>query len=258
MPRPPTPDVLDRLKAAVGPAGFTDDPSDMAPYLREWRNRYPGNTPLVLRPGSVQEVSDSGPHLPRRRRRRRAPGREHRAGGRTDPAPRRRRRAAVARPPAPRPRRRPGRQHHHRGSRLHASGRAAGGVRGRPVVPAQPGGRGQLPDRRQPVDQRGRHPRGPLRQQPGSGAGAGGGHRRRHVVGRAARPAQGQHRLRSEAPVPRRRGHAGGDHRRGAEAVPPPPPRRDRVRRRARCAPRRWRCWPACAAPPTTPCWRSS
>ena len=57
MPRPPTPDVLDRLKAAVGPSGFTDDPADMAPHLREWRNRYPGNTPLVLRPGSVQEVS---------------------------------------------------------------------------------------------------------------------------------------------------------------------------------------------------------
>jgi FAD/FMN-containing dehydrogenase len=57
MPRPPTPDVLDRLKAAVGPTGFTDDPADMAPHLREWRNRYPGNTPLVLRPGTVQEVS---------------------------------------------------------------------------------------------------------------------------------------------------------------------------------------------------------
>jgi FAD/FMN-containing dehydrogenase len=57
MPRPPSPDVLDRLKAAVGPSGFTDDPTDMAPHLREWRNRYPGNTPLVLRPGSVQEVS---------------------------------------------------------------------------------------------------------------------------------------------------------------------------------------------------------
>jgi D-lactate dehydrogenase (cytochrome) len=57
MPRPPTPAVIERLKAAVGPGGFTDDPSEMAPHLREWRNRYPGNSPLLLRPATPAEVA---------------------------------------------------------------------------------------------------------------------------------------------------------------------------------------------------------
>ena len=39
-------------------------------------------------------------------------------------------------------------------------------------------------------------------------------------LGRAARAAQGQHRLRPEAAVRRRRGHARHHHRRGAEALP--------------------------------------
>ena len=30
---------------------------DQASYLREWRDRYTGKTPVVLRPGSTEEVS---------------------------------------------------------------------------------------------------------------------------------------------------------------------------------------------------------
>jgi len=52
------PAVLDRLRAFVGPAGHIDDPADMEAYVAEWRGRYRGTTPLVLRPASTQELSD--------------------------------------------------------------------------------------------------------------------------------------------------------------------------------------------------------
>ncbi len=53
----PTPELIARLIDIVGPAHALADPADQAPYLREWRDRYVGKTPLVLRPGSVEEVS---------------------------------------------------------------------------------------------------------------------------------------------------------------------------------------------------------
>jgi FAD/FMN-containing dehydrogenase len=57
MLRPAMPEVLDRLKAIVGPAGFSVDPDEMAPHLVEWRNRFRGKTALLLKPASVQEVA---------------------------------------------------------------------------------------------------------------------------------------------------------------------------------------------------------
>ncbi|MBN2576913.1 MAG: FAD-binding oxidoreductase [Deltaproteobacteria bacterium] len=58
MPRPVTPDTLERLKLVVGPAGFSVDPDEMAPLLVEWRNRFVGKTPLLLKPANVREVAD--------------------------------------------------------------------------------------------------------------------------------------------------------------------------------------------------------
>jgi FAD/FMN-containing dehydrogenase len=52
------PALLDRLRAIVGPSGHIDDPADMEPYVAEWRGRYRGATPLVLRPATTQELSD--------------------------------------------------------------------------------------------------------------------------------------------------------------------------------------------------------
>jgi FAD/FMN-containing dehydrogenase len=52
------PALLDRLRAIVGPAGHIDDPADMESYVAEWRGRYRGVTPLVLRPATTQELSD--------------------------------------------------------------------------------------------------------------------------------------------------------------------------------------------------------
>ena len=57
MPRPARPETLDRLKAIVGPAGFSVDPDEIAPHLVEWRNRFVGKTPLLLKPANTREVA---------------------------------------------------------------------------------------------------------------------------------------------------------------------------------------------------------
>ncbi|MCA1297858.1 FAD-binding oxidoreductase [Stappia indica] len=51
------PASLSRLIEIVGERNALRDPADMAPYLREWRDLYVGKTPVVLRPGSREEVS---------------------------------------------------------------------------------------------------------------------------------------------------------------------------------------------------------
>ena len=79
-------------------------------------------------------------------------------------------------------------------------------------------------------------------------AGPGGGAGRRPHLGRPARPAQGQHRLRPEAPVHRRRGHAGHHHRGGAEAVSAAARQRHGLGCGAPIPPPPWRCWRACAS----------
>jgi FAD/FMN-containing dehydrogenase len=50
-------DVLDRLKAIVGPGGFIEGAEDTAAYTRPWRGKWNGRTPLVLRPKSTEEVA---------------------------------------------------------------------------------------------------------------------------------------------------------------------------------------------------------
>jgi len=53
----PSAEVLDRLKAALGPGGWSDDPDRVAPKLVEWRSRWRGETPLLLLPRTAQEVA---------------------------------------------------------------------------------------------------------------------------------------------------------------------------------------------------------
>ena len=53
----PSPAALDRLKAAVGPGGWSEDPDRLAPKLTEWRGRWTGTTPLLLLPRSTEEVA---------------------------------------------------------------------------------------------------------------------------------------------------------------------------------------------------------
>jgi FAD/FMN-containing dehydrogenase len=46
-----------RLKQIVGDKGFSEDPAEIAPHLEEWRGKYEGRTPLLLKPASAAEVS---------------------------------------------------------------------------------------------------------------------------------------------------------------------------------------------------------
>lgn len=51
------PAVIDALKAAVGPGGWTEDAFEIAPHLTEWRGRWTGHTPILLTPQSVEAVA---------------------------------------------------------------------------------------------------------------------------------------------------------------------------------------------------------
>ncbi len=55
--RPLSPDLIARFAAIVGERYAVVDPTEIAPYLTEERGLYHGRSPMVLRPGSVAEVS---------------------------------------------------------------------------------------------------------------------------------------------------------------------------------------------------------
>ncbi|MNI49285.1 hypothetical protein D3C73_1038860 [compost metagenome] len=155
----------------------------------------------------------------RTRRGRGAAGRQHGAGGRIDArclGPR------TGAKPGPHdggaPRGRAGQQHD-AGGRLHRANRATGGRERGPLVCPVAGLRGQRHGGRRGVHQRGRRAGAALRQharpdtRPGSGAG------RRQRTESTGHAAQGQHRLRPEAMVHRRRRHPGRGHRRVLQAI---------------------------------------
>src|SRR5450755_1459642 len=50
-------DTLARLKNAVGPKGYSEDPNVIAPHLEEWRSKYRGKSSLLLMPATTSEVS---------------------------------------------------------------------------------------------------------------------------------------------------------------------------------------------------------
>jgi FAD/FMN-containing dehydrogenase len=56
--KPVPPEVIARLKSAAGPAGYLEDPNDIAPYCQSWRDDWIGSVPLVLRPGTTEEVAE--------------------------------------------------------------------------------------------------------------------------------------------------------------------------------------------------------
>ncbi|MCB9957370.1 MAG: FAD-binding oxidoreductase [Rhodospirillaceae bacterium] len=55
--RPAFQDLADRLRAIVGERGLVTDPDALAPHLIDWRRRYFGRTPFMVRPATVDEVS---------------------------------------------------------------------------------------------------------------------------------------------------------------------------------------------------------
>ncbi|HEX4532841.1 MAG TPA: FAD-binding oxidoreductase, partial [Rhizomicrobium sp.] len=48
--------VVTRLKEAMGPKGFAEDPAEIAPHLEEWRGRYHGQSQLLLKPANAGDV----------------------------------------------------------------------------------------------------------------------------------------------------------------------------------------------------------
>jgi FAD/FMN-containing dehydrogenase len=56
MIRPASPALLDALEARLGPRGFTREPSDMDPWLQDWRGRHRGRAAALLSPGSTADV----------------------------------------------------------------------------------------------------------------------------------------------------------------------------------------------------------
>lgn len=51
------PEFLERMRAALDPRSVIHAPADIEPYLVDCRHLYHGQTPLVLRPGDVTEIS---------------------------------------------------------------------------------------------------------------------------------------------------------------------------------------------------------
>ena len=54
----PSPDIISRFTKVVGEKNAITDPERQKPFLVEFRALWTGHTPVVLRPGSTQEVSD--------------------------------------------------------------------------------------------------------------------------------------------------------------------------------------------------------
>ncbi|HEX2593613.1 MAG TPA: FAD-binding oxidoreductase [Rhizomicrobium sp.] len=50
-------DLIARLKQAAGPHGASEDPHEIAPHLEEWRSKYQGHSPLLLKPATTQQVA---------------------------------------------------------------------------------------------------------------------------------------------------------------------------------------------------------
>lgn len=50
-------ELIEHLKAVVGPKGWLCEPDEIEPYLVSWRDEYRGRTPLVVRPAATAEVA---------------------------------------------------------------------------------------------------------------------------------------------------------------------------------------------------------
>lgn len=50
-------EILTRLKEAAGLHGWSEDAAEIAPHLIEWRGRWRGTTPLLMKPAQTEEVA---------------------------------------------------------------------------------------------------------------------------------------------------------------------------------------------------------
>ncbi|MAL09734.1 MAG: hydroxyacid dehydrogenase [Maricaulis sp.] len=49
--------AFERIKSALGPKGWSEDAGELAALTADWRGRYRGNTPLLVKPATTEEVS---------------------------------------------------------------------------------------------------------------------------------------------------------------------------------------------------------
>jgi len=49
--------LLDQLKQVLGPKGWSQDSHELAPHVADWRGRYQGSTPILLKPANIEEVA---------------------------------------------------------------------------------------------------------------------------------------------------------------------------------------------------------
>jgi FAD/FMN-containing dehydrogenase len=52
-----TGDLVARLTEALGPKGVSTDAHEIEPHVRDWRGRWQGSTPVLVKPASTDEVS---------------------------------------------------------------------------------------------------------------------------------------------------------------------------------------------------------
>ena len=50
-------DLIGKLGAALGPKGVSTDPHEIEPHVRDWRGRWKGSTPVLVKPGSREEAA---------------------------------------------------------------------------------------------------------------------------------------------------------------------------------------------------------
>ncbi len=240
MLNPPSPELLDRLRARLGPAAFRDPAALHDRAARALAGQGPGD-----RPGQCRRDRRHCPRLRRSTGRHRALWRRHRAGRRAGPV-RRAANRSCCRSSGWRRSAKPCRRENvliAEAGAILADVQAAAEAAGRlfPLSLASEGSArigGLLSTNAGGVNV--------LRYGNGARAlpRAGGGAARRLGLERADPAAQGQHRLRPARPADRGRGHARHHHRRGAAAVP---------RARPRKAPP---CWPCRRPPRRSTCWR--
>ncbi len=216
---PVTSAVLESLRAIVGDRGLILDDQGKEPFVRDWRGTYTGAAAVVVRPGTTEEVAgvvklcfDHGIAIVPQG------GNTGLMGGAT-PWPSHSGIVLSLGRNEQSDRGRSGRLFDDRRGRLHPAGPAGDGGEPRPFLSAQPGCPGFVPDRRQPLDQCRRRAGAALRQRAQPRARPRGRAAQRRHLERAAGAQEGQYRLRPQAPVHGRRGHARHHHQGGAEAV---------------------------------------
>ena len=48
---------IGRMTDALGPKGVSTDAHEIEPHISDWRGRWKGSTPVLIKPASTEEVS---------------------------------------------------------------------------------------------------------------------------------------------------------------------------------------------------------